>query len=170
MEDKRGDWEKHPKKETGLALAKRALTRSEVLPNGRGIKLVLSLLVLALVLSAGYLLIFDIDNWMGWQHVIGAFGGLILAFLLCVLILMWVDLDAGPLFTILAVTAANFLLCVFFRENYRIIFIWMSAYLILSSTASSVIYLSDEEKAWGIAQICVTVLAAAALALGLVFF
>ena len=115
-------------------------------------------------------LIFDIDNWMGWQHVIGAFGGLILAFLLCVLILMWVDLDAGPLFTILAVTAANFLLCVFFRENYRIIFIWLSAYLILSSTASSVIYLSDEEKAWGIAQICVTVLAAAALTLGLVFF
>ena len=113
--------------------------------------------------------------WTAWQYVIGSLGGLVLTAVLSGVVFLLED-DFICSFYVLGtvvlgvIAIANWLLNLFLGANYRIIFIWLSAYEILAGCA--LIYFSfeeiEDEWAWG--QIGEVAAVVAGLVLGLVFF
>ena len=113
-------------------------------------------------------------NWNGWQHIIGSIGGPILFVALCLLAVyldvnMVLDFYISGAIIIPIVAVVNFLLYLFLRENYKVIFIWLSVYAILVGILSSILYFNDFEEGWGILQIIETAIVIAGLILGLIF-
>ena len=113
-------------------------------------------------------------KWNGWQHIIGSIGGLILFVALCLFIIylddeLILDFNISAMIILAVVAVVNFLLFLFLRENYKIIFIWLSAYAILIGIFSSILYFNDFEEGWAILQIIETAVVIAAMILGLIF-
>lgn len=109
-------------------------------------------------------------SWDNWQHLIGALGGAVLAVLATYIFYSLEDNDVCSIripgaVTVFALALINFLVEWFVGIDYKIIFIWVNAYLILGGVALTVITFSHYSKLWG----SINVLAAVSVALFLVF-
>lgn len=113
-------------------------------------------------------------NWNVWQHIIGSIGGLILfvALFLLAIILddeLILDFKISEVVMLPIVAVTNFLLFLFLRENYKVLFIWLSAYAMLWGIILAFFSYTDDEEGEAIVFVIETAVILAAMILGLVF-
>lgn len=99
--------------------------------------------------------------WWKWQHIIGAFGGLLLsaAFIFISFLFMEEELYYWTPFTFGALLIVNIVLSFVYRSDYNVISYWVSGYIILTSVISSFMAFDDVEEGFGIASIIEILLA-----------
>ena len=142
-----------------------------------GWKIILIAVAIVLALAAGItcLIVFRKSiSWKGWQYVIGVIGGLFLLLIsgfICFIIEDFMSLEIFQLYTFFALTiaVANFVLYSVFRVDYKIIFIFITAYFLIGLLFSCISAFDTCEVAWGIVQIVEGVIIIAGLILGLIF-
>lgn len=99
--------------------------------------------------------------WWKWQHIIGAFGGLLLsaAFIIIAFLFMDEELYYWTPFTFGALLIVNIVLSFVYKSDYNVISYWVSGYTILTSAISSFMAFNDCEEGFGIASIVEILLA-----------
>ena len=136
---------------------------------------IIGAIILAVIAGITCLIVFRKHiSWMGWQYMIGLFGGLVLTAIVGAIAFfiaegMVVEIYQTAPFLIFAVTVINFVLFCIFRADYKIIFIFLSAYSLIGAGIMILFAFDDLEEGWGIGQIAEAVVVAAGLALGLIF-
>lgn len=113
-------------------------------------------------------------NWTGWQHIIGSLGGILISssivFLVWFFGLYTIQYESWPRMLVLfAVALLNGVLYYFLRENYKIIFIWLSAYELFWGSFLVLISFAEYEKCWAVVEIIETLVILIAMILGLIF-
>ena len=101
-------------------------------------------------------------SWAAWQWIIGIVGGLLL-FVVFVGIVLLVENEAAIDFyvfgTILlgACAILNFILLLFFKENYKTIFGCFSVFELIGGTALVIATFDDLEEGWATVQVLETI-------------
>lgn len=135
--------------------------------------LIIAAIVLAVAAGVTCLIVFRKNiTWTGWQYVIGTLGGLVLLGLSGLVAIIiencsFVDFYKSNTFIALAIAIANLALFCVFRGEYKIIFIFIAAYVIIGLAFTCYFAFDELEEGWGVAQIIEEVIIIAGLVLGL---